>query len=53
MELKFQNKPDLPTNTKVDSIGIQENRRVEIITTEWDVAKAGIRCWICNGATTC
>lgn len=39
MELKFQNKPDLPTNTKVDSIGIQENRRVEIITTEWDVAK--------------
>ncbi len=39
MELKFQNKPDLPTNIKVDSIGIQENRRVEIITTEWDVAK--------------
>lgn len=39
MELKFQNKPDLPTNTKVDSVGIQENRRVEIITTEWDVAK--------------
>lgn len=39
MELKFQNKPDLPTNTKVDSIGIYENRRVEIITTEWEVAK--------------
>jgi len=39
MELKFQGKPDLPTNTKVDSIGIQENRRVEIITTEWEVAK--------------
>ena len=39
MELKFQHKPTTPTNTKVDSIGLQENRRVEIITTEWEVVK--------------
>jgi outer membrane protein OmpA-like peptidoglycan-associated protein len=39
MEVSWINLPKLPTSTRVDSIGIQENRRVEIICEDWDIAR--------------
>lgn len=38
MTLKFQNFPDTKSNPK-DSLGWQENRRVEMYCSEWEVAK--------------
>ncbi len=38
LKLKARGKPDVISNLK-DSLGIQENRRVELICKEWDVRK--------------
>lgn len=39
MTMGKHGKPQHPTNTRIDSIGIQENRRVEIRCTDWEVVK--------------
>ncbi len=39
MKLEFVGLPKLPTNIKVDTIGIHENRRVEILCDNWEVVK--------------
>ncbi|PKL84554.1 MAG: hypothetical protein CVV22_12495 [Ignavibacteriae bacterium HGW-Ignavibacteriae-1] len=39
MTLGKHGKPEHPTSTRIDSIGVQENRRVEIRCTNWDVVK--------------
>lgn len=38
MKLTFRNKPLLPSNQK-DSLGMQENRRVEILCDDWNITK--------------
>ncbi|MBX3042800.1 MAG: PD40 domain-containing protein [Candidatus Kapabacteria bacterium] len=42
MKLELHNKqgtPKVPTSTRVDSIGVEENRRVEIWCSDWEVVK--------------
>lgn len=39
MTLGKHGKPQHPTSTRIDSIGVQENRRVEIRCTDWEVVK--------------
>src|SRR5689334_2139156 len=38
MRLEFHDLPERPSNKK-DSLGIAENRRVEILSNEWEVTK--------------
>ncbi|MFP4527746.1 MAG: OmpA family protein [Candidatus Kapaibacterium sp.] len=38
MTLKSRNRPDVVSNTK-DSLGVRENRRVEITSSEWEIMK--------------
>lgn len=38
MKLSFRDKPEIVSNLK-DSLGIQENRRVEILCPDWEVMK--------------
>lgn len=39
MELEVRAEPQHPTSTRIDSIGVEENRRVEIISDNWEVIK--------------
>ncbi|MFA7627307.1 MAG: OmpA family protein, partial [Candidatus Kapaibacterium sp.] len=39
MKLEHIGAPRVPTSTRVDSIGIEENRRVEILCDDWEVVK--------------
>ncbi len=39
MELIVREEPEHPTSTRIDSIGVEENRRVELITNSWDIYK--------------
>lgn len=39
MELVVNAEPKHPTSTRIDSIGVEENRRVEIITDSWEIFK--------------
>lgn len=39
MTLKPRDMPEHPTSTRVDSIGVYENRRVEILCDSWEVIK--------------
>jgi outer membrane protein OmpA-like peptidoglycan-associated protein/Tol biopolymer transport system component len=39
MKLEFVGIPKVPTSTRVDSIGVYENRRVEILCDNWEVVK--------------
>ncbi|GAB1371515.1 hypothetical protein MASR1M45_15770 [Candidatus Kapaibacterium sp.] len=39
MKLEHVGMPKLPTSTRVDSIGVHENRRVEILCDNWEVVK--------------
>lgn len=39
LEISKKGLPELPTSTRVDSIGIEENRRVEIRCDNWEVIK--------------
>ncbi len=38
LDLKWGEKPQLPSNVR-DSMGQQENRRVELLSTDWEVVK--------------
>lgn len=39
MKMSYQNLPKVPSNIRVDTIGNQENRRVEILCDNWEVMK--------------
>lgn len=39
MKLEHVGAPKVPTSTRVDSIGVEENRRVEILCDNWEVVK--------------
>lgn len=39
LEISAKGQPEVPTSTRVDSIGIYENRRVEIRCDNWEVVK--------------
>ena len=39
MKLEHVGLPKVPTSTRVDSIGVEENRRVEILCDNWEVVK--------------
>jgi outer membrane protein OmpA-like peptidoglycan-associated protein len=39
LEISKKGLPEVPTSTRVDSIGVEENRRVEIRCDNWEVVK--------------